>query len=192
MRTTDIQRLADEEVMVLLGDGNPDAFEVFYDRHGGAAYSLAYRIAGDRNVAEDITQEAFMSIWRSRTRFDRERGSVRAWVLGIVHHRAIDALRRNSGHQRRQASAEGIEERFEAPERTEVEVARRDEAAEVREAMETLPGDQQEVVRLAYFGGFTHTQIAEMLNTPIGTVKGRMRLGLEKMRRALAPEGVPT
>ena len=178
--------------MVLLGDGNPDAFEVFYDRHGGAAYSLAYRIAGDRNVAEDITQEAFMSIWRSRTRFDRERGSVRAWVLGIVHHRAIDALRRNSGHQRRQASAEGIEERFEAPERTEVEVARRDEAAEVREAMETLPGDQQEVVRLAYFGGFTHTQIAEMLNTPIGTVKGRMRLGLEKMRRALAPEGVPT
>jgi RNA polymerase sigma-70 factor, ECF subfamily len=185
MRTTEIQRLADEEVMILLRDGSADAFEVFYDRHGGAAYSLAYRIAGDRTVAEDITQEAFMSIWRSRSRFDRERGSVRAWVLGIVHHRAIDALRRNSGHQRRQASAEGIEERFEAPERTEVEVARRDEAAEVREAIDTLPGDQQEVVRLAYFGGFTHTQIAEMLDTPIGTVKGRMRLGLEKLRRAL-------
>jgi RNA polymerase sigma-70 factor (ECF subfamily) len=192
MRPTDIQRLADEEVMVLLRDGSPDAFEVFYDRHGGAAYSLAYRIAGDRTVAEDITQEAFMSIWRSRTRFDRERGSVRAWVLGIVHHRAIDALRRNSGHQRRQASAEGIEERFEAPERTEVEVARRDEAAEVREAIGGLPGDQQEVVRLAYFGGFTHTQIAEMLDTPVGTVKGRMRLGLEKLRRALAPEGAAT
>jgi len=187
MRTTDIQRLADEEVMVLLRDGNPDAFEVFYDRHGGAAYSLAYRIAGDRNVAEDITQEAFMSIWRSRTRFDRERGSVRAWVLGIVHHRAIDALRRNSGHQRRRASAEGIEERFEAPERTEVEVARRDEAEEVREALGDLPGDQREVVRLAYFGGFTHTQIADMLGQPVGTVKGRMRLGLEKLRRALAP-----
>jgi len=192
MRTTDIQRLADEEVMVLLRDGNPDAFEVFYDRHGGAAYSLAYRIAGDRNVAEDITQEAFMSIWRSRTRFDRERGSVRAWVLGIVHHRAIDALRRNSGHQRRRASAEGIEERFEAAERTEVEVARRDEAAEVREALSGLPGNQQEVVRLAYFGGFTHTQIADMLGQPVGTVKGRMRLGLEKLRRALAPEEAPT
>ncbi|HEX7293688.1 MAG TPA: sigma-70 family RNA polymerase sigma factor, partial [Solirubrobacterales bacterium] len=105
------ERLADEELMPLIGEKDADAFEVFYDRHGGAAYSLAYRIAGDRNVAEDITQEAFMSIWRSRTRFDRERGSVRAWVLGIVHHRAIDALRRNSGHQRRQASAEGIEER---------------------------------------------------------------------------------
>ena len=191
MRTTDIQRLADEEVMVLLRDGNADAFEVFYDRHGGPAFSLAYRISGDRNVAEDITQEAFMSIWRSRTRFDRNRGSVRAWVLGIVHHRAIDALRRNSGHQRKQASAEGIEERFEAPERTEVEVARRDEAAEVRDAIEGLPGDQQEVVRLAYFGGFSHTEIADMLDTPVGTIKGRMRLGLEKLRRALTPGEAP-
>src|SRR3954464_6252243 len=176
MTTTDIQRLADEEVMVLLRDGNPDAFEVIYDRHGGAAFSLAYRMVGDRNVAEDITQEAFLSMWRSRVRFDRERGSVRAWVLGIVHHRTIDALRRNIAHDRRRTSAEGLEERQEAPERTDVEVARRDEAREgapgrtgggaarrdeareVREAMQTLPGEQLEVVRLAYFGGFTHTQ----------------------------------
>ncbi len=192
MRPTDIQRLADEEVMVLLRDGNPDAFEVIYDRHGGAAFSLAYRMVGDRNVAEDVTQEAFLSMWRSRVRFDRERGSVRTWILGIVHHRTIDALRRNVAHDRRRTSAEGIEERQEAPERTEVEVARRDEAREVREAMETLPGEQREVLRLAYFGGFTHTQIAEMLNQPIGTVKGRMRLGLEKMRRALSPEEATT
>ncbi|HEU5056064.1 MAG TPA: sigma-70 family RNA polymerase sigma factor [Kofleriaceae bacterium] len=192
MRPTDIQRLADEEVMVLLRDGNPDAFEVIYDRHGGAAFSLAYRMVGDRNVAEDITQEAFLSIWRSRVRFDRERGSVRTWVLGIVHHRTIDALRRNVAHDRRRTSAEGLEERQEAPERTEVEVARRDEAREVREAMRTLPGEQLEVVRLAYFGGFTHTQIAQMLGQPVGTVKGRMRLGLEKMRRALAPEELTT
>ena len=192
MRATDIQRLADEEVMVLLRDGNPDAFEVIYDRHGGAAFSLAYRMVGDRNVAEDITQEAFLSMWRSRARFDRERGSVRTWVLGIVHHRTIDALRRNIAHDRRRTSAEGLEERQEASERTEVEVARRDEAREIREAMQTLPGEQLEVVRLAYFGGFTHTQIAEMLNQPVGTVKGRMRLGLEKLRRALSPEGATT
>ena len=192
MRATDIQRLADEEVMVLLRDGNPDAFEVIYDRHGGAAFSLAYRMVGDRNVAEDITQEAFLSMWRSRARFDRERGSVRTWVLGIVHHRTIDALRRNIAHDRRRTSAEGLEERQEASERTEVEVARRDEAREVREAMQTLPGEQLEVVRLAYFGGFTHTQIAEMLNQPVGTVKGRMRLGLEKLRRALSPEEATT
>ena len=176
----------------MLRDGNPDAFEVIYDRHGGAAFSLAYRMVGDRNVAEDITQEAFLSIWRSRVRFDRERGSVRTWVLGIVHHRTIDALRRNIAHDRRRTSAEGLEERQEAPERTEVEVARRDEAREVREAMRTLPGEQLEVVRLAYFGGFTHTQIAQMLGQPVGTVKGRMRLGLEKMRRAMAPEELTT
>jgi RNA polymerase sigma-70 factor (ECF subfamily) len=192
MGTSDIQRLADEEVMLLMRDGNPDAFEVIYDRHAGAAFSLAYRMVGDRNAAEDITQEAFLSMWRSRVRFDRERGSVRAWVLGIVHHRTIDALRRNTAHDRRRATVEGLEERHEAPERTEAEVARRDEAREVREAMRTLPGDQLEVVRLAYFGGFTHTQIAEMLDTPVGTVKGRMRLGLEKMRRALSPEEATT
>jgi RNA polymerase sigma-70 factor (ECF subfamily) len=185
---TDKQRLADEELMVLLRDGDADAFEVIYDRHGGAAFSLAYRMVGDRNVAEDIAQEAFLSIWRSRARFDRERGSVRAWVLGIVHHRTIDALRRNSGHDRHRASAEGLEERQEAPERTDAEAARREEARQVRAALETLPEQQLQVVRLAYFGGFTHTQIAQMLDMPIGTVKGRMRLGLEKLRRALAGE----
>jgi RNA polymerase sigma-70 factor (ECF subfamily) len=192
MRTADIHRLADEELIVLVRDRNPDALEVIYDRHGGAAYSLAYRIAGDRSVAEDITQEAFVSIWRSGGRYDRERGSVRTWMLGIVHNRAIDALRRNTAYDRRRASAEGLEERHEAPDRTDVEVARRDEAREVREALETLPAQQLEVVRLAYFGGFTHTQIAQILDQPVGTVKGRMRLGLEKMRRALAGEGIAT
>jgi RNA polymerase sigma-70 factor (ECF subfamily) len=185
MRTSDIHRLADEELMVLLRDGNPDAFEAVYDRHGKPAYSLAYRIVGDRSAAEDVAQEAFMSIWRSRVRYDPQRGSVRTWVLGIVHHRAIDALRRNAGHVKNQTSDEGIEERHEAPDRTDAEVARRDEARVVREALSELPDNQFEVVRLAYFGGFSHTEIADMLGEPIGTVKGRMRLGLEKMRRAL-------
>jgi RNA polymerase sigma-70 factor (ECF subfamily) len=144
-------------------------------------------MVGDRTIAEDITQEAFLSMWRSRARYERERGSVRAWVLGIVHHRTIDALRRNLVHDRKRASAEGLEERQEAPERTDVEVVRRDEARSVREAMETLPEEQNQVIRLAYFGGFTHSQIAEMLDMPVGTVKGRMRLGLDKMRRNLAP-----
>ena len=173
---------------MLVRDGNPDAFEAVYDRHGGAAFSLAYRIVGDRNVAEDVAQEAFLSIWRSRVRYDHERGSVRTWVLGIVHHRAIDALRRNAPHARHQTSDEGLEERHEAPERTDVEVARREEAREVREVLQTLPENQIEVVRLAYFGGFSHTEIAQMLNEPVGTIKGRMRLGLEKMRRSLGGE----
>ena len=165
--------------------GDPRAFEALYDRHGGAAFSLAYRMVGTRAVAEDIVQEAFLSIWRSKVRYDRGRGSVRTWVLGIVHHRTIDALRRNLVHERRRASAEGIEERHEAPELTDVEAVRREEAREVRAALQMLPGEQSRVIELAYYGGFTHTQIAEMLDMPVGTVKGRMRLGLEKMRREM-------
>jgi RNA polymerase sigma-70 factor (ECF subfamily) len=143
-------------------------------------------MVGDRAVAEDISQEAFLSIWRSRLRYQADRGSVRTWMLGVVHHRAIDALRRNLVHDRRRASGEGIEEREEAPERTDVEAARREEARQVRSAIDTLPEDQSRVIELAYFGGFTHSQIAEMLEMPIGTVKGRMRLGLEKLRRQLS------
>jgi RNA polymerase sigma-70 factor (ECF subfamily) len=96
----DIRNLADEEAMQLVGEGNPRAFELIYDRHGGAAFSLAFRMVGNRVAAEDIIQEAFLSIWRSRLRYDQSRGSVRTWVLGIVHNRAIDALRRGKGRMR--------------------------------------------------------------------------------------------
>jgi RNA polymerase sigma-70 factor (ECF subfamily) len=106
-------------------------------------------------------------------------------VLGIVHNRAIDALRRATVHDRRRAGDEGIEERFEAPERTDVEAARREEVGTVRGALSTLPADQCQVIELAYFGGFTHTEIADMLDAPVGTIKGRMRLGLKKMRAQL-------
>ncbi len=186
MVARDIRNLADEEAMQLVGDGNPRAFELIYDRHGGAAFSVAYRMVGNRVAAEDIVQEAFLSIWRSRMRYDRSRGSVRTWVLGIVHNRAIDALRRGASHDRRQETLDGVEERHEAPERTDVEAARRDEARSVRTALETLPDDQRRTIELAYFGGFTHSQIAELLDQPIGTVKGRMRLGLDKLKRQLA------
>jgi len=186
--TTDIHHLADEEVMQLVQQGDPRAFELLYDRHGGAAFSLAYRMTGNRAAAEDVSQEAFLSIWRSKMRYQPVRGSVRTWVLGIVHNRAVDGLRRSLVHERRRASAEGIEERQEAPERTEVEAARREEARHVQGALEALPEDQRRTIELAYFGGFSHSQIAEMLETPIGTVKGRMRLGLEKLRQHLSGE----
>src|SRR5919109_1547567 len=189
----DIRDLADEEVMQLVQRGDPRAFELLYDRHGGAAYSLAYRIAGKQSAAEDVVQEALLSIWRSRLRYDPTRGSVRTWILGIVHNRAVDSLRRSVVHDRRRQTMEGVEERFEARERTDVEAARRDEARSVRSALDTLPEEQRKTIELAYFGGFSHSQIAELLNEPVGTVKGRMRLGLEKMRRqlgeAVAAEG---
>ena len=185
-----LRSLADEDLMRYVRKADPAAFEVLYDRHSGVAFSLAYRIVGTRAQAEDVVQEAFLSIWRSGARYDRARGSVRTWVLGIVHNRAIDGLRRATVHDKRRASDEGISERLEAADRTEVEVARREEAGTVREAMDVLPPEQSQVIELAYFGGFTHSEIAQMLGMPIGTVKGRMRLGLEKMRGALVAREV--
>jgi RNA polymerase sigma-70 factor (ECF subfamily) len=188
----DLRSLADEDLMQLVQRSDPRAFEVVYERHSGAAFSLAYRMVGRGNVAEDVVQEAFLSLWRSGARYERTRGSVRTWVLGIVHHRAIDQLRRSSVHDKRRASDEGLEERMESGERTDAEVARREEAASIRSAMTTLPADQSHVIELAYFGGFTHTEIAEILGAPVGTVKGRMRLGLEKLRNQLRMLEMPS
>jgi RNA polymerase sigma-70 factor (ECF subfamily) len=185
----ELRRLADEDLMQLVRRGEARAFELVVERHQSAAFGLAYRMTGTRAMAEDVVQEALVSLWRSNTRYDRARGSVRTWILGIVHNRAIDALRRHAVHDRRRASDEGLEERFETSERTDVEVARREEAAEVRAALRELPAEQERVLELAYYGGFTHVEIAEIINEPLGTVKGRMRLGLTKMRGALAGAG---
>jgi RNA polymerase sigma-70 factor (ECF subfamily) len=180
-----LRRLADEDLMQLVCENDSAAFAVVYERHANAAFSLAFRMCGKRGIAEDVVQEAFLSLWRSSSRYDRTRGSVRTWVLGIVHNRAIDALRRAVVQDRGRISDEGIEEHLEAPERTDQEVGRRDEAREIRAALGGLPPDQSRVIELAYYGGFTHTEIASMLDTPVGTIKGRMRLGLQKMRLQL-------
>ena len=190
MSPQDLQRLADEDLMPHLARKDPAAFEVFYDRHGRAAYSLAHRIVGDPGKAEDVTQEAFLSIWRSKARYDPARGSVRAWTLGIVRNRAIDALRRAGGHAPRlDLDDDATLEAKPAPEQTEAEVLRRETARQVRGALGALPVEQSRVIELAYFGGFTHSEISRMLGMPLGTVKGRMRLGLEKIRARFA-EGV--
>jgi len=176
--------LADEELMELVDAGETRAFEVIFDRHAGAAYSLALRMCGRRALAEDIVQDAFLSLWRGGSGYDRGRGSVRSWVLGAVHNRAVDALRRAGAKSGRDVSDDGVAERLRAPEATEAEVERRDEARRVRGALDELPPDQRQVIELAYFGGLSHSQLAEVLELPPGTVKGRMRLGLTKMRSA--------
>jgi RNA polymerase sigma-70 factor, ECF subfamily len=186
-----LQRLADEDLMTLVDTKESEAFAVVYDRHGGAAYSLAHRIVGDPGMAEDVTQEAFLSIWRSTARFDAARGSVRAWVLGVVRNRAIDALRRAARPAPKlDLDDEAVLETQPAAQRTEAEAIRRETAGRLREALGLLPREQSQVIELAYFGGFSHSEIADMLGAPIGTIKGRMRLGLEKIRSTLA-EGFP-
>jgi RNA polymerase sigma-70 factor, ECF subfamily len=184
-RTSDLRALADEDLMELVRDGEAQAFELIFDRHGSAAFSLAYRMCGRRAMAEDIVQEAFLSLWRSGARYDRARGSVRSWVLSVVHNRTIDVFRRDVSGERREVHEEGAAERVPSGELTESEVERRDDAQRVRRALDELPSDQRRVIELAYFGGFTHSQIAEMLKLPAGTVKGRMRLGLAKLRLSL-------
>lgn len=173
--------------MTLVEHRDADAFAVLYDRHGGAAYSLAHRIVGDTGVAEDVTQEAFISVWRSGARFDAARGSVRSWTLGIVRNRAIDALRRASGSAPKlDLDDDALLESRPAGQLTDTEAIRRETSRRVRGALQELPREQSQVIRLAYFGGFTHSEIAAMLGMPLGTVKGRMRLGLEKIRLMLA------
>jgi RNA polymerase sigma-70 factor, ECF subfamily len=181
------ERLADEELMPLIGAKDATAFEVFYDRHGGVAYSLAYRVVGERGAAEDVVQEAFISIWRSGARYDPTRGSVRSWMLGIVRNRAIDVLRSKAGRAPKlDFDDEAALEHRPAAELTEVEALQRETARELRGVLDELPGEQSKVIELAYFGGFSHSEIAGMLGVPLGTVKGRMRLGLEKIRGQLA------
>jgi RNA polymerase sigma-70 factor, ECF subfamily len=185
-----LHSLADEELMVRLSRGEADAFDLIYERHADAAFSLAYRISGSRAAAEEVAQDAFLALWRNGARYEQSRGSVRNWILGIVHNRAIDALRRAVRHESRRAGDEGLAERLMAPDRTDEEVGRREEAGTIRTLLDDLPPDQRRVIELAYFAGFTHTEIAEMLEIPVGTVKGRMRLGLDKLRLRMEITGV--
>jgi RNA polymerase sigma-70 factor, ECF subfamily len=186
-RGATLDRLADEELIELVRGGDTRAFERIYDRHARAAYSLAYRILGSQANAQDVVQEVFVSVWRLSAGYTRARGSVRTWILAIVHNRAIDALRRAAVPGRAVVEETGAGAEREGPDRTEALVERREEARELRSALSGLPGEQRRVIELAYFGGFTLSEIAELLTLPLGTVKGRMRLGLEKMRSALEP-----
>lgn len=179
--------VGDDDLMRRVRARDQDAFAALYRRHDGAALSLALRICGERALAEDAVQEAFLSLWRSCSQYDARRGNLRSWVLTIVHNRAIDVLRRGAQDRGRVADEE-IAMRLEADERTDHEVGRREQARALRAALDLLPVEQSSVIQLAYYGGYTQTEIAAMLDMPVGTVKGRMRLGLEKLRSQLLPE----
>jgi RNA polymerase sigma-70 factor (ECF subfamily) len=185
-RHESLRTLADEDLMELMREGDARALEVIFTRHGNAAFSLAYRMCGRRSLAEDVVQEAFLSMWRGSGRYEPGRGSVRSWTLAAVRHKAIDSFRHESAMTGRDVADDAAAAAMPARERTDDEVERREDVRHVREALTGLPNEQRRVIELAYFGGFTHTEIARMLDLPTGTVKGRMRLGLTKMRLALS------
>jgi RNA polymerase sigma-70 factor, ECF subfamily len=182
-----LSELADEELMGLVCHNEAAAFEVMLERHVDAAFSLACRMIGRPSLADEVTREALLSIWRSGDRYDRTRGSVRNWILAITRYRAVDALR-SHGLRGPTGVGEGdLEEHVQAPAREDLKVVDRDEDQEIQMAFERLPTEQVRVIELAYFAGFTNTEIAAMLDLPIATVNDRMRLGLEKVRSRLDP-----
>ena len=171
--------LADEDLISLAGDGQ--AFALLYDRHGRAAYSLAYRMLGERQAAEDLAQDAFIKVWRGASSDRTERGRVRTWILSIVHNRSIDQLRANATRRRMQEKIEASAPRSQ-PSEAFAESWRNSQRDQVREALNTLPAEQLKILELAYFSGYTHVEIVDLLRLPLGTVKGRMQLGLKKLR----------
>ena len=178
--------LSDEELVRRAAQIDSAAFAELYDRHRVMAFSLARRMLGPER-AEDAVQEAFLSFWRGMSGYDPGRGAVRSWLMGIVRHRSIDELRRLDVHQRRRAEAEGLDERFAARDSTDAQALSTELAATVRAALASLPEEQRRVLELGYFHGLTQTEIAERLDLPLGTVKGRVRLALGKLRSALDP-----
>jgi RNA polymerase sigma-70 factor (ECF subfamily) len=177
-------RAADNALMALVADGDREAFALLYERHRAAATSLAMRMCARHALAEEIVQEAFLSCWRGRGLFDRTRGSVRAWVLGIVRNRAIDALRQGTVLQ----LADWSRVEPSVPSRTDALYAgSAGRASELLDALGELPLEQGAAIALAYYGGYTHSEIATMLDTPLGTVKARVRRGLRTMAEELTP-----
>jgi RNA polymerase sigma-70 factor, ECF subfamily len=186
LRTASVADDADRAVLQRIAGGELDALDELYERYKTMAYSIAYRITNDATLAEDVVQDAFLGAWRNASRYIEGRGSVKTWLLSIVHHRAIDAVRR-----RRPMT--DLPDREEAPPAALrlpdvwFEVAANLDAAAVRGALAVLSDVQREAIELAYYGGLTQVEIAERTGTPLGTVKSRMRLGLLAMREVLSP-----
>jgi RNA polymerase sigma-70 factor (ECF subfamily) len=173
--------LADEDLISLVEAADAEAFATLYDRHSRAAFSLAYRMMGERQASEDLTQDAFLKVWRSAGSYRAERGSVRTWILSIVHNRGIDQIRSQASQRRTQERIEASAPRSQ-PSEAFAETLRNSQREQVREALNTLPPEQLKILELAYFSGYTHVEISDLLRLPLGTVKGRMRLGLKKIR----------
>lgn len=170
----------DEELMLALARRDAGALEQLYDRYGRLAFSLAVRIVGSPETAEEIVQEAFLSVWRGAATYQNGRGAARTWLLSITHHRAIDAVRRKASR----VQTAPIDERaqFVGEQDVWLDVSRSLAREEVRSALSHLPAEQRESIELAYFGGLTYPEIAAKLDVPLGTVKSRLRLGLQKLR----------
>lgn len=194
------QDVSDEMLLQEISSGGEWAMEVLYTRYARYAYALAYHITHDGSASEDVVQDVFLAIWRKAASYQEQHGCVRSWLQAIVHHRAIDWVRAVAHHERQYTSLEDatelscncttpsapLEKKLEVWE----EVWNEERSALLRSILMQLPPEQRQVIALGYFGGYTHAEIAERWHIPLGTVKGRMRLGLQKMKYLLAQHGI--
>ncbi len=176
--------LTDEELLEAIAAGDDDALGAFYDRFSRLAYGVAFRILRDKDLAEDAVQEAFLAIWRSAQRYRAERAKPSTWLLTVVHRRAVDLVRRENVRR-----AEPLDDPPEAAgEDVPEEADLRERRSVVQAALRALPHDQREALELAYYGGYTQSELAERLGVPLGTVKSRMFAGLNRLRELVPQE----
>ena len=183
----ELAHLSDEALVALAARSEQSALAELYDRFGRPAYGLALRILRDESLAEDAVQEAFLTLWRTAARFVPERGKASTWILTLVHRRAVDLVRRE---ERRRADA--LEQAPEPVSRDAVdeEAWLRLQRERVQDALRKLPDQQREAIELAYYGGFTQSELAERLGQPLGTIKSRMFMGLARLRELLGEPGL--
>ncbi len=192
VNTRSLDQISDAELMARVAGRGPEAreaFEQLYDRYAGRAFGLALRLTGDRATSEEVTQEAFWRAWQAAGSFDPARASLSSWLLAIVHHCAVDELRRqrSRGTPIELDRPEGETQSITDPEADTAEHAWANvQSAHVQAALARLPEAQRVVIELAYFGGYTRQEIAQRLNEPLGTVHTRARLGLIKLKELLA------
>ncbi len=185
MNRAKLTNLEDNDLVLRAADGDVQAFEAIYNRYSSQAFGVAIRVTGCRRAAEEATQDAFVGVWRAARTYDTSRGTLKSWILSMARNRSIDCLRRAARHDRDVELDDARVGRLEAAERTEDQVASREESRHTRQLLLCLPKNQRQVIELAYFDGLTQTEIAEHVGAPLGTVKGRQRLALTKMHQML-------
>ena len=178
--------VTDEDLMQLVQADDVGAFEQLYDRYSAKAFGIARLICGSTYSAEDALQDGFVAVWRARSTYDCTRGTAQSWILMLVRYRSLDVVRRTRRDDARREPGDVVD-RLLAHISVERDAEQHDEASRIRRTLRQLPMTQREVIVLAYFAGLTHTEIAALLNLPAGTVKGRMRLGLQKLRAEINP-----
>ena len=184
--------LTDEQLISAICKGEEFAMELLYERYHGYVYALTYRILHDPTASEDIVQDAFLSIWRKALSYQAQNGSVQSWIQAIVRNKAIDKIRASAHRDYQWTPLQADNEQDPPSEQPDVweQAWQSEQHRIIHEVMEQIPNEQRMVIELAYFGGLTHAEIAEQYHIPLGTVKGRMRLGLQKMKALLAERGL--